>query len=195
MAQEMLTVAYETAHRREPPPASDTAVAVAAVAIETPAAPVATQSAAQPFTKVVRDPAKYQVALARAHAIGAIKGSEKLHALCRQQMEQESVEVFYVVCLDLHGCLTDFGELARGQRSHVEIEVEDLWQFIALTRPHGYAIVHCHPSGSARPSRADRALTQTIRRSSKRLFPHTAFLDSMIIGQRQYYSFADHQWK
>lgn len=189
-------MAYETGHsRKHEPVAADTTVAVAAVAVETSPSPAATHSPAQPYTKVVRDPAKYQATLARAASIGPISGSEQLHALCRQQMEQESVEVFYVVCLDLHGCLTDFGELARGQRSHVEIEVEDLWQFVALTRPHGYAIAHCHPSGSARPSHADRDLTRTIRRGSKRLFPHTAFMDSLIVGQRQYYSFADHSWK
>jgi DNA repair protein RadC len=88
-----------------------------------------------------------------------------------------------------------FEELARGSKSKIGIEVEDIWQLVALTRPHGYAIVHCHPSGNARPSPQDRRLTKEIRASSKKLFPNTAFLDHIVVGQRQYYSFLDNNWR
>jgi DNA repair protein RadC len=110
-------------------------------------------------------------------------------------MERENREVFYILCTDVHFTVVHFEELARGSKSSVNIEVEDIWQLLALTRPHAYAIAHCHPSGKARPSRADRAMTKEIRRGSKRLFPNTVLLDHIIVGQREYYSFLDNNWE
>jgi DNA repair protein RadC len=199
-----VTVAYECGHSRkraveEAAVVAVTTTAVGAVVDDTaatvPPGPPPTVSQAQPFTQVVRDPAKYQATLARAKEIGPISDSTKLYALCREQMEKESREVFYVVCIDMNLNLVNFEELARGSKSRVGFEVEDIWQLIAITRPHGYAIAHCHPSGNPRPSKADRDFTAQIRSSSKKLFPNTAFLDHVIVGQRQYYSFADHRWE
>jgi DNA repair protein RadC len=152
-------------------------------------------SRAQPFTQVVRDPAKFQATLARAREIGPISDSSKLHALCHEQMEKENREVFYVLCLDMNLGLVHFEELARGSKSAIGIEVEDIWQLIAITRPHGYCIAHCHPSGKAKPSEADRGMTAEIRSSSEKLFPNTPLLDHIIVGQREYYSFADNKWE
>lgn len=190
-------VAYECGHKRAAHEESTVAVATAAVATvdASPTAPPPITSPVQPFTQVVRDPAKYQQAIALAKQIGTIEDSSKLHLLCRGQMERENREVFYVVCVDMQRQLMHFEELARGSKSKIGIEVEDIWQLVALTRPHGYAIVHCHPSGNARPSPQDRRLTKEIRASSKKLFPNTAFLDHIVVGQRQYYSFLDNNWR
>lgn len=173
---------------------STTAVAVAAPLAQAAATPVA-QSPVQPFTQVVRDPVKYQAYLEAARAIGPIHDSARLHALCRGQMERENKEVFYVLCVDMHLHVVHFEELARGSKSSVGIEVEDIWQLLALTRPHAFAVAHCHPSGNARPSRADRSMTREIRKSAKRLFPNTPMLDHIVVGQREYYSFVDNNWE
>jgi DNA repair protein RadC len=63
----------------------------------------------------------------------------------------------------------------------------------------GFIVSHCHPSSGhyARPSAADKRLTDDIRASAKIGCPSTAFIDHVVIcprnakGDGEYYSFGE----
>ena len=50
-------------------------------------------------------------------------------------------------------------------------------------------LAHNHPSGTLRPSAADKQITQKIKTASETL--DIKVLDHLIITQKSYYSFAD----
>jgi len=131
-----------------------------------------------------------------AKEIGPIRSDKELYALVAPQMRKEPQEVFYVVSCDVHGNLVGFTEVARGQVSRVAVDVEDvLGAVLAIKpRPTAYAICHNHPSSKPRPSDADKALTEAIRRAGAVAMPNTVFLDHLVIAggnSREYFSFTE----
>jgi DNA repair protein RadC len=131
-----------------------------------------------------------------AKEIGPIRSDRELYRLIAPRMKKEPQEVFYVVCVDVHGDLVGFTEVARGQVSRVAVDVEDVLQCVLSIkpRPTAYAICHNHPSSKVRPSEADKKLTEAVRAASKVAAPNTVLLDHIIVGggkSNEYYSFAD----
>ena len=53
----------------------------------------------------------------------------------------------------------------------------------------GLILTHNHPSGTLKPSAADKQITQKLKRSAEVL--DIKVLDHLIITQKEYYSFAD----
>jgi len=53
----------------------------------------------------------------------------------------------------------------------------------------GLILVHNHPSGNLKPSRADEDLTQKIKSATQ--FFDIKLLDHLIVSQEGYFSFAD----
>lgn len=53
----------------------------------------------------------------------------------------------------------------------------------------GIILCHNHPSGNLRPSRQDDALTQRLQKAARLI--EISLLDHIIIGDNQYYSYAD----
>ena len=111
-------------------------------------------------------------------------------------MKKETQEVFQVVCVDVHGDLVGYTEVARGQVSRVAVDIEDVLGAVLAVRPRptAFAVAHCHPSGKARPSQADRRLTEEIKAAAKAAMPNTVFMDHLVIGggnSNEYYSFSD----
>jgi hypothetical protein len=137
---------------------------------------------------------------ALAKEIGPIETDKDLYRLFAPRMKKETQEVFYCCAVDVRGMLCGFVEVARGQVSKVNVDVEDIVQCVMSVkpRPTAYAVAHCHPSGSATPSEADKKLTENIRRAGKIAMPNTVFMDHLVIGggnSNEYYSFTDSKLK
>jgi len=59
----------------------------------------------------------------------------------------------------------DVGELCiveRGVRTHVNIEPVELFARILALRPHGFFLIHNHPSGDLTPSGPDQEITERV---------------------------------
>ena len=54
----------------------------------------------------------------------------------------------------------------------------------------GIIVCHNHPSGNVKPSASDRELTDKIKQAGDSL--DIQLLDHLIIGEKSYFSFADH---
>lgn len=152
----------------------------------------------KPFTRIERDPALFQACMIRAKQIGEFKDSRSFYELVAPEIVKRDSESFYVVCIDFRGQLRDFVEVAIGQRHKVGVDVEDILAIVILSKCDGFAIAHCHPSGHAAPSDADKKLTKLVRDAAAVACPNIPLVDHLVVGLNEAYSFADkklHKYK
>jgi len=101
----------------------------------------------------------------------------------------EPVEVFRVVQLDSKNHFMNFEDVSRGSLSTSIVHPREV--FCSAVRERAAAIIclHNHPSGDPQPSREDRECTGRLCQAGKIL--GIRFLDHIIIGETDYFSFAD----
>ena len=113
----------------------------------------------------------------------AIKHYLKLHLAAR------SYEVFAVIFLDTQNRLLAMEEMFRGTLTQTSVYPRE----VALRALHYQAsavvLAHNHPSGTVQPSRADEALTQTLKAALALL--DVRVLDHIIVGPGQALSMAE----
>lgn len=128
----------------------------------------------------------------KARALGEVSDARKVYDLLEAQYAKESQEVFLCLPVDLRGqLLCPPVEIARGQRDRVSIDVSDVLRPVIATNAQGFVVTHGHPSGHATPSAADKSLTKHIKESAKIALPEVMFIDHVVIGRREYYSFTE----
>lgn len=153
----------------------------------------------QPFTKLVRDPEKLKACMKMAEPLGDLRNPRVAYQLLKPSLEREDQETFVVCCLDFRGQLRDFVEVGRGQRHRVSQDIEDITRVVIqsanVAGTDGYFVAHNHPTGVAEPSEADGDLTQAIKKASAISLPTVHFLDHLVIGIDQFYSFAMNDWR
>ena len=148
-----------------------------------------------PFSQLVKDPEKFAVCMARAKKIGELGTPESFYELVREDLETQSQETFVVVCVDFRGQLMDYVLIGRGQRHRVAVDIEDVLAPVLASRCDGFVCCHNHPTGIAEPSDADGELTESIKKGAAAACPATHLLDHLVIGSKQWYSFAKNNWK
>jgi DNA repair protein RadC len=74
-----------------------------------------------------------------------------------------SYEVFGVLVLDSQNRLIDWVELFRGTLTQTSVYPREVVKLAIQMDAAAVILVHNHPSGTAQPSRADEALTQTLK--------------------------------
>lgn len=145
-----------------------------------------------PMVKVVAEnPAAFTAALAAAEALGPIDTPEKAYNLLANAMNQSDQEQLIVVALNLHGKVLGISEVNRGERESVNASMTQIMR-VALN-VHGcsaFFIAHNHPTGKARPSKADRDLTDSVMEACKP-YRELAFVDHVVIGQKSYHSIVE----
>lgn len=113
----------------------------------------------------------------------AVKHYLQLHLAARAH------EVFAVVFLDAQNRLIALEELFRGTLTQTSVYPRE----VALRALHHQAsavvLAHNHPSGSVQPSRADEALTQTLKSALALL--DVRVLDHIIVAPGQALSLAE----
>lgn len=89
-------------------------------------------------------------------------------------------EVFAVVHLDSQNRVLDYVEMFRGTVSQTSVYPREVVRDALMRNSCALVLVHNHPSGEARPSRADEHLTQTIKAASALV--DTRVLDHFIVA-------------
>ncbi len=148
-------------------------------------------SECQPFTKLVRDPSRFNACMLKSKSVGPIENSRGIYDVVVDDLSKQDQECFVVLCIDFRGAVRDYVEVARGQRHRVAVDPEDVLRPVLLSGCDGYAVIHNHPSGIAEPSDADGDFTKRIRRASEVACPNVKFVDHVVVGRGQFYSFAD----
>jgi DNA repair protein RadC len=114
---------------------------------------------------------------------GAVKHYLQLH------LAAKSHEVFAVLFLDAQNRLLAMEELFRGTLTQTSVYPREV---VLRALKHGAAAVvlaHNHPSGTVQPSRADEALTQTLRAALALV--DVRVLDHVIVTQGEALSMAE----
>jgi DNA repair protein RadC len=79
------------------------------------------------------------------------------------QLGSRQHEVFAVLFLDSQHCLIALEELFRGTLTQTSVYPREVVVRALALNAASVVLAHNHPSGTAKPSRADEALTQTLK--------------------------------
>lgn len=98
-------------------------------------------------------------------------------------------EVFSVAYLDSQNSLIAFEEIFRGTLTQVSVYPREVVKQAIHHNAAGVILSHNHPSGTTQPSRADEALTQTLK--SVLAMVDVRVLDHIIVTAEDAFSFAE----
>ena len=114
---------------------------------------------------------------------GAVRQYLQLH------LAHKPHEVFAVMFLDSQNRLLALEELFRGTLSQTSVYPREVVLRALHHHCAGVVLAHNHPSGSVQPSRADEALTRSLKASLALV--DVRVLDHIIVGQGQALSMAE----
>lgn len=134
-----------------------------------------------------------KIRLTKAQRIG-ILSSKNVYSimqavLLRQTKIRRKQEYFWTIGLG-EGLDIEYIELvALGKLNTVTVEPVELFSIAVQKRCTRLILVHNHPTGNLKPSKADLALTKNLKAASKIL--KIEMIDHLIISEKGYMSFAD----
>jgi DNA repair protein RadC len=119
----------------------------------------------------------------------ALDSPEAVKHYLQLHLSAKKHEVFAVLFLDNQHRLLALEEIFRGTLSQTSVYPREI--VLRALHHHAAAVVlaHNHPSGSVQPSRADEALTQTLKTALALV--DVRVLDHMIVGTGQTLSMAE----
>lgn len=102
-------------------------------------------------------------------------------------MQDLDVEEFWVLLMNQNFRLIKKVRIAHGGISEVSVDIRIIMREAVLANATILAVCHNHPSGSIRPSKADDALTQSIRKACEVM--RLKLMDHVIVTDGNYYSY------
>lgn len=119
----------------------------------------------------------------------SITSSKLLYEYIKPKLEDLPHEEFWVILLSRSNKIIDKQLIGRGGISETTADIKLIFKKSIESLASGIILAHNHPSGNLKPSQSDINLTKKIIEASK-LFDINV-LDHLIIGDSNYYSFAD----
>jgi len=101
----------------------------------------------------------------------------------------ELYEEFKIMLLNRANEILGIHTLSKGGMTACVVDLKLLFAVAIKSASSNIILVHNHPSGSLRPSEADRRLYEKVKKASEYL--DIQVLDNMIITKNDFYSFAD----
>jgi DNA repair protein RadC len=124
-----------------------------------------------------------------------VKSSSSAYSICLTSMEAnypnmiETQELFGIMLLNNQNKVLGIYFQTLGTQNSTQVDLGLISSAIAATAAKGAIIFHNHPSGTTKPSDADRVLTKRVKTMGE--FFGTQLLDSLVITKMNYHSFAD----
>lgn len=118
-----------------------------------------------------------------------ITSSKDAYSVLYPLLADKPVEEFWIVLLNQNNRVLSSHQISSGGVSGTVADVRVIFKRAIEELSSGIILAHNHPSGNLNPSHADRQLTHKIVEASK--FMDVKVLDHIIIGDEDYYSFAD----
>jgi len=119
----------------------------------------------------------------------AIQSSKDVYHLMLAEMSDLITEEFWVVYLNHRNKIIGRERISLGGLTATIVDVRILFKSALERLATSIILVHNHPSGTLRPSRADQQLTAKIKEAG--VFLDIQLLDHLIVSDAGYYSFAD----
>ena len=98
-------------------------------------------------------------------------------------------EEFWIVYLNNSNKVLQKSQLSKGGITGTLVDVRLVLKTALQLGAVGLILTHNHPSGTLKPSRADKQITQKLKKASESL--DIKVLDHVIITEKAYFSFAD----
>lgn len=111
---------------------------------------------------------------------------EAVAAMARQRLANRADEESWLALVDAQNHLISWERLRRGGVSSVAIHPRDVLEVALLHKASGIILVHNHPGGNPRPSRADLELTDELGKLAPCL--GLRLLDHVIVTAGDCYS-------
>lgn len=120
-----------------------------------------------------------------------IKSSQCASIIAREAAADhiEHYECFYIMMLNNANQVLGVSRLSQGGITGTLVDIRLLFQHLLKANATSFIVFHNHPSGTLRPSEADKTLTKKIKEASH--FLNFKLLDHIIITSEDYFSFAD----
>ncbi|SMG38461.1 RadC family protein [Arenibacter troitsensis] len=124
-----------------------------------------------------------------AQKITKINSSKNVFELLQPKMGELPHEEFWIVFLNNSNAVLQAGQLSKGGITGTLVDVRLVLKQALELGAVGLILAHNHPSGTLKPSEADRQITKKLKVASEAL--DIKVLDHVIITQKEYFSFAD----
>lgn len=108
-----------------------------------------------------------------------------------ERLRHEKQELIYLLMLDKKNHLLGERCISRGSVDASVITPREIMIAALQQQAVNLVLLHNHPSGNPTPSQADVYLTERIRQAAELI--GLSLLDHIVIGDRVYYSFAEHE--
>ena len=118
-----------------------------------------------------------------------ITSSQEVYELMRPLLMDESVEYFYVVLLNRANYVIKKQSISQGGMSGTVADPKLIFKCALEHNASGIILVHNHPSGNRKPSKADERLTKRLVDLGRDL--ELPVIDHVIFTDVGYFSFAD----
>ena len=98
-------------------------------------------------------------------------------------------EEFWILYLNNSNNVINKQQLSKGGITGTLVDVRLVLKTALEVGATGLILAHNHPSGTLKPSQADKALTQKLKNAAESL--DIIVLDHLIVTEKSYFSFAD----
>ncbi|PCJ94596.1 MAG: hypothetical protein COA50_12630 [Flavobacteriaceae bacterium] len=118
-----------------------------------------------------------------------ITSSKHVFQLLQPQLGELPHEEFWIIYLNNSNKIIHTAQLSKGGITGTLVDVRLVLKQALELGAVSLVLVHNHPSGTLKPSVADKEITKKLKRASEAL--DIKVLDHLIITQTEYFSFAD----
>lgn len=118
-----------------------------------------------------------------------IQSSKEAADLLLPLLRDFNHEVFYVLYLNRSNKLIKYEPISYGGINGTVADIRIILKQALLHQASQLIVAHNHPSGSLKPSEADKQLTQKLKAAAALM--DIGLIDHLIIGDTQFLSFAD----
>lgn len=98
-------------------------------------------------------------------------------------------EEFWIGLLNRANMVIKIAQISRGGISGTVVDSRMIYRLVLENKASGIILFHNHPSGNIQPSETDKRLTEKLCSIAKVM--EVTVLDHIIVGEENYFSFAD----
>lgn len=118
-----------------------------------------------------------------------MRSSKDIAQYLRKKLQHETREIFIAIYLNRANKILAMETISAGGVSGTVADPRIILKRAIEEKASSIILSHNHPSGSLRPSEADRQLTEKIKAGAKLI--DMSVIDHIIVSDQGYYSFAD----
>lgn len=119
-------------------------------------------------------------------------GSDTVKTYLQAELEPREREIFMVLFLDNQHRLIKREEMFLGTINSASVHPREIIKTGLYCNAAALILAHNHPSGIAKPSLADKQITERIKQATELV--DMRLLDHFVIGKGNYFSFSENGW-